>query len=100
MKTIRDFDDALHYVYHLGFAGNPTNNIAQRQRDLCEVADKLLAASGQAATGWYQPAPFRVLFKTHRAVPGGYCFPWLGTFTIWPGNRQPPVTMRPLEEEV
>jgi len=93
MKTIRNFDGALNYVHHLGFGSG--GNIAYRQRCLCDVTDKLLAASGQAEKGWHQMAPFRVQFRTYKYEPSGYCFPWLGTFTVYPGNRQAPVTMRP-----
>ena len=75
MKKIEEFDNALHYVHHLGFAGAPSNSIAAKQFDLCAMTDLLLKAAG----GEY---PYRVQFKTHKDEDTGFTYPYLGEFKI------------------
>lgn len=82
MKTITSWDDALYYVHHLGFS--PGGPIGYQQAELCRVADTLCAAAA---------VPFRVQFQTHKS--GEFCYPWLGTFRVWPGGRKPSFTVRP-----
>ena len=78
MKLIDSFDTCLSYANRLGFAGK--SNIANMQRNLCNVADTLLEASGN--TTWYHKEfkPFRVVLHTYKS--NGFCYPALGSFDI------------------
>jgi len=76
MKLITSFDDALHYVNHLGFAGNGT--IQCQQDNLCHACDLLLSASGQSS--WHKIQPFMVRHK--RFGNRGPDVPWLSRFLV------------------
>jgi len=79
MKLITCFDDCLHYVHKLGFAGN--GSIAYNQHNLCHVCDLLLSASGQAT--WYKKEfqPFMVKFRRYTSEHGK-TYPWMSRFLV------------------
>jgi len=68
MKLITSFDDALHYVHRLGFAGN--GSIAQQQWQLCHTCDLLLSASGQDTWHKKEFKPFMVRLKRYKTLDG------------------------------
>ncbi len=79
MITMRNYDDVLHYVNRLGYAGGGA--IVHKQKNLCDVANLICKAAGIEGR-WPAGVTFEV--RQHRYIDdhSRNYWPWKSVFEV------------------